>query len=250
MAGLRWRAEFLMISNIIRTAKKPVVATGDPNFSSVSLLLHMDGTNGSTSFVDNSSNALTVTAVGNAQISTAQAKSGFGQSGYFDGAGDYLTVANNAVFSMGTGPFTVAFWFYPLASRTNSALVDLRNSVGSSSGLLIRQGDGSSSGTTITCWAGTPGSTTPATCSGLIINAWNYICVTRDSSNSLTVSINGTSGTPVTRSVNLTDQAFRFGAFIDTTGSPNAAYGYFDDLQITKGVARTTAVPTAPFPNS
>ena len=47
----------------------------DPNFSNVSLLLHMDGTGGSTTFTDSSSNGLSVTTYG-AQISTAQNKFG------------------------------------------------------------------------------------------------------------------------------------------------------------------------------
>jgi hypothetical protein len=63
----------------------------DPYFSNVSLLLHGDGANGSTTIVDSSPSPKTVTAVGNAQISTAQSKFG-GSSLAFDGSGDYLTV--------------------------------------------------------------------------------------------------------------------------------------------------------------
>ena len=59
----------------------------DPDFANVSLLLHGDGTNGSTTIVDSSSSSKTVTAVGDAQISTAQSKFG-GSSIYFDGTGD------------------------------------------------------------------------------------------------------------------------------------------------------------------
>jgi hypothetical protein len=54
-----------------------VLAKGQPvpvdlqGFGSVSLLLHGDGTNGSTVITDSSGSPKTVTAVGNAQISTA-----------------------------------------------------------------------------------------------------------------------------------------------------------------------------------
>ena len=61
----------------------------DPYRSQVSLLLHGDGANGSTTIVDSSPSPKTVTAVGNAQISTTQSKFG-GSSLAFDGAGDYL----------------------------------------------------------------------------------------------------------------------------------------------------------------
>jgi hypothetical protein len=57
---------------ITGSEKTPV----DPQFGSVSLLLHGDGTNGSTTITDSSPTPKTVTAVGNAQISTAQSKFG------------------------------------------------------------------------------------------------------------------------------------------------------------------------------
>ena len=50
----------------------------DPNFSDVSLLLNGDGTNGSTSFPDLSSNGRTVTAVGDTQVNTSVKKFGTG----------------------------------------------------------------------------------------------------------------------------------------------------------------------------
>ncbi len=77
----------------------------DPN---TKLLLHMDGSNGSTNFVD-SAQSRSVTANGNAQISTSQYKFG-GASGYFDGSGDYLTVPDSSDWTFGTGDFTIDLW--------------------------------------------------------------------------------------------------------------------------------------------
>ena len=51
---------------------------GDPHFANVSLLLHMNGSNGSTSFVDSGPLQKTVTAHGGAQVSTSQSKFGGG----------------------------------------------------------------------------------------------------------------------------------------------------------------------------
>ena len=56
------------------TGSQPVPV--DPLFNNVSLLLHGDGTNGFTTITDSSPTPKTVTAVGNAQISTAQSKFG------------------------------------------------------------------------------------------------------------------------------------------------------------------------------
>jgi hypothetical protein len=74
----------------------------------------MDGSNGSTTFTDNSLNALTVTPNVLAQISTAQSKFG-GASGYFsfDGASEsdsWLSIANNTNFEFGGGDFTIECW--------------------------------------------------------------------------------------------------------------------------------------------
>ena len=92
-----------------RAGVVPPAPPTDPDFSSVSLLLHGDGTDGSTTFTDSSSNNFTVTANGNAQIDTAVKKYGTG-SMEFDGTGDSLTIADNAAFAFGTGDFTVEAW--------------------------------------------------------------------------------------------------------------------------------------------
>ena len=67
--------------------------------STASLLLHFDGSNGSTTFTDSSPNAVTVTAIGDAEISTTQSKfgnaslslptTGDGLEWPFPGAGDF-----------------------------------------------------------------------------------------------------------------------------------------------------------------
>ena len=82
----------------------------DPYFSNVSLLLHGDGTNGSTTIIDSSPLPKTVTAFGNAQISTAQSKFG-GSSIAFDGTGDSLTIPAITF----AGDFTLEAWLYKTA---------------------------------------------------------------------------------------------------------------------------------------
>jgi len=51
-------------------------AATDPNFSDVALLLHMDGSDGGSTFTDNSSFNHTVTANGSSNTSTDQVKFG------------------------------------------------------------------------------------------------------------------------------------------------------------------------------
>ena len=75
----------------------------DPYRANVSLLIHCNGTNGSTTFIDQCGR--TVTPTGDAQISTAQSVFG-GASASFGGTG-FLTVTTHSSLQLGTGDFTI-----------------------------------------------------------------------------------------------------------------------------------------------
>jgi len=88
------------------------------------LMLHSNGADGSTDFVDSSSSNHTVTAIGNSQIDTSQYKFG-GASGLFDGNGDYLTIPDSTDWYFGSGDFTIDLWgkFNSIPTGTYSTLV-------------------------------------------------------------------------------------------------------------------------------
>jgi hypothetical protein len=74
-------------------------------------LLHFDGANNSTVFTDSSPFNQTVSVVaGTPKISTATSKFG-GSSLYLDGSSS-IKIPNNANLNLGTGVFTIEFWFY------------------------------------------------------------------------------------------------------------------------------------------
>lgn len=77
------------------------------NDSDTNLLLRMDGTEGSQVFTDSSTNNISVTAFGNAQINTTVKKFGTG-SGLFDGSGDYLRI--NLSNTIWDNDFTIEMW--------------------------------------------------------------------------------------------------------------------------------------------
>ena len=74
------------------------------------LLLHFDGTDASTTITDSSASAHSPTAVGNAQLDTAEKKFGTA-SGLFDGSGDYISIPDHADFDFSGGIWTVDGWF-------------------------------------------------------------------------------------------------------------------------------------------
>lgn len=114
----------------------PLPAATDPPFQKVALLLHGDGTNGAqnNTFLDSSTNNFTITRTGNvAQGTFSPFSLADGQwSNYFDGSGDYETLANNTALDMGSSDFTIEGWFYtnsvaavhnPLVTRNNGGAV-------------------------------------------------------------------------------------------------------------------------------
>jgi len=117
-----------MLTKFLRAAAGYTPPT-DPDFNQTVLLLHGDGTNGgqNNTFIDSSTNNFTVTRNGNATQGTVNpfvssppySTSVNGGSMYFDGTGDYLSVADSTAFDL-PGDFTVEFWIYPIAATSNT----------------------------------------------------------------------------------------------------------------------------------
>lgn len=230
----------------------------DPYWNQVVLALHMDGTNGSTTFTDSSASAKAVTATGNAQISTAQSKFG-GASAYFDGTGDYLTVAASTDFDFGTsGDFTVEAFVYIAANSSLDAsnrrfahILSIDNGTAETFSFYVA-GDASTTGTGLGLWNGTRSESATATISH---SAWHHVAVTRYAGN-LRFFIDGTQvGSTTAFSYQLGNSTYqpKVGGRAWSTNYYYYLNGYIDDLRITKGVARYTASftpPTAAYPDN
>lgn len=81
----------------------------DPNYASVSLLLHVDGSSNAAGLVDSSGNAYTVSAFGNASVSSSAARYGSGGLALDGSQGTYVT-ASSAALDLGANDFTVEAW--------------------------------------------------------------------------------------------------------------------------------------------
>lgn len=220
----------------------------DPNFANVSLLLHCNGSDGSTTFTDSSTVAHTVTAVGNAQIDTAQSKWG-GASGLFDGAGDKLTVPSHTSLDITTGDFTIEFWMRPsdVVSAPWSPMARP-----ASSGVIPWGFFWDESSAELQFYAhNTSNSLVVAIISTASISAdtWYHVAVTR-SGSTFRMYIDGVSQGSATSSATLKSSTEPLQIADDGSGSYYP--GWLDDIRITKGVARYTGSgsftpPTAEF---
>ena len=223
----------------------------DLNRSNVSLLLHGDGANGSTTIIDNSPSPKTVTVAGNAQISTAQSK--FGGASLVAGSSPDFIWGSNRIqfppgpgFAYGTGDFTLEYWTFPTVENTTRIIYSQTISganyfmSGISSGNLARF--------TFAVTGGGANVFGPA----VPINTWSHVAVVR-LNGVVTVYADGVGGTPgnCTQDFNNTTYIPTIGGY-SHDGGPEPASGYLDEVRITKGVARYTAnftPPTAPFPD-
>jgi hypothetical protein len=219
----------------------------DTYFASVTHLLHFNGTNGSTTFsevVDNAGHAFT--AVGNAQISTAQSLYG-GASGLFDGTGDYLASTFKAGDRLGASDFAVEFAARQSASGAIQMLIDTRGSAGgdaaaawvllsSATGKVTFKASTTASGSSGS-WAVTLTSTTSISSSGFTRGA-----ITR-SGSTWRLFIEGTQEATASASITIGAEAATayWASGVIGVGSIGYNYnGYIDELRISK-ITRYTA---------
>lgn len=224
---------------------------GDPLWYYKVLGLHCDGTNGSTTFTDVKGN--TVTANGNAQISTAQypALTGKTASALFDGAGDYLSIPDSADWDFGSGDFTIRFLCRPTSTSVEQEIIAQRKTADSDNFWFVRR----TSAEKIRVYAKAGGSiiTDVLSTGTLTVDSWQLVEIVR-TSGSVKISIAGTFGTAVTTDgsgswPNVAHVVY-VGVGDDTFSAGNFYNGYLSEIEIYKGVALHTSnftPATAPF---
>ena len=214
------------------------------------LLLHCDGADASTNFVDSATTPKTVTVYGNAQIDTANKQFGTG-SAFFDGDGDYADTPDSDDFNMGTGDCTIDFWVCPNGLQSANYPSILCNSINWATGTLGIRYDNAGGDKKFGVWWNPSdpeimGSTQHEP------DAWYHIAVTR-TGTSLILYVNGinegSSVCGVAEELDLSKSILRLG-YGQWDGVNGWFKGWIDELRISKGIVRWTAnftPPTHPY---
>lgn len=221
------------------------VRTNDPYFSSNVLLLHCDGTNGSTTFTDNSLINNTVTASGTT-VSTSRFKFGTGSGLFSAGSTSNLKLPAGATWNFSTGDWTVEMFVYLTAYNAQTSR-------------LFQTGDGDLAVAiymtvdnvgNLVLSASSNGVFPPNLFSGSAAtkinrNEWTHVAYVRNGSE-FTAYVNGVGTLIATTFSSLYYSAAAVPVIGGQTSPQRSLIGNIDEVRITKGVARYTSNFTPP----
>ena len=228
-------------------------ASADPHIDKVSVLLHGDGVDGSSTITNNAPSAKVISVIGSTTLSGASAKFG-GSSIKFPGlASAYLSMPRDESVTLGTSDFTIETWFNRTAQSTTAPSLFSNFSSWGAGALGIMAGHATNDVNRYQVYGngvGTPLINSTAT---ITTGVWQHIALVRIG-GTLTLYVNGlNNGSANVTGINFTGvgSTVTIGMSLD---SPTITYlnGYLDDYRITKGVGRYTGdftVPTSALPN-
>jgi hypothetical protein len=224
-------------------------AAGDPNFANVVLLCHFDGTDGSTTFIDSSSFALTLTNSGAGRsLTTAQQQFGTASLASANDSG-LVQASTGTNWQFGAGQFTTEAFVRP-----TSALSGVRSVVAQFGGSTNLGWFFGFNGNTLNFFYSTTGTDNPVVTGAYTptLNSWVHVAADRDASNVLRVYAGGTVIASSTVSATFFNST-RSLTISNDGGGLRGFVGQVDEMRITKGVARYGGAftpPAAPFPDS
>jgi hypothetical protein len=189
------------------------------------------------SILDSSINPKSLSAFGNAQISTVQSKHN-GSSLLFDGTGDFLTTPATGDMLFASQAFTWEAWIYPTnlaATYRRTLMGNARANAEGDFGMSLQVKKNSTNQTMFSAWVNENG----AIGSALNLNQWNHIACTR-LGTSVEIFINGVKGTSGTCAATITSHTeFLIGRVFNNSGFSDDYTGYIDSLRLTAAIRYT-----------
>jgi hypothetical protein len=217
-------------------------------------------------FIDNSTNAYTLTVQGSPSIqpfspflpTAAYSSATVGGSGYFDGTGDYLSNSSlSPSLSLGTSDFCIEAWGYWTSFNEGAYGAPLLSfGGGSGTQLMIRANKTSASSTSVNYYFVNSGTFIPSAgfASGvsggtIYLNSWNHIAVTRQGST-FRLFVNGALVNTQTDATSYGTAYTNVNIGADTDPNGGRLAGYMTGARVVTGSAVYTAAftpPTAPL---
>jgi len=205
-------------------------------------------------FIDNSTNALTITKFGDAKITAFEPFVGSNNSRfnsvYFPTKTDYLAIRPQPNLITFPGDFTFECWVYPTDTSLSTlwGVWDSRNTGASSAPMVLSLASLASPVTG--SWRLSYYNGTSYYGTGTVLwNQWTHVAWVR-SGSTMTFYVNGVAGGTAAISGTQAGNASGFPIFIGSKDNGLAGYGtigYIADFRITNGAARTITVPTVPY---
>jgi len=201
------------------------------------LMLHCNGTDGSTVFTDDSDFVHTVTANGNAQLDTAEKKFGTA-SGLFSAFTDYLSIPDSADWDLESEDFTIDCW---VRINNSSPETTICGRVTSSGSYFYLSWEGGS-----LRFRDYPGSIDFSRTITETTGTWFHLAVVRNGNDFMMFKDGVQQGTTYTNSASFLDRSvpLEIGRM-----SQNGSYyldGHIDEFRWSKGIARWTSNFTPP----
>ena len=193
---------------------------------------------------DGSTNSHTITVNGDVKTEPLgpydykeYSDSDHGGSAYFDGNGDYLSIADSEDFNMGTGDYTIEYWYRHVSTVGNYPSAVATQNWSGTEGLALRYDNTTTANKVAFFWrpTGDPWLTSTNT---FPEKTWMHIALVR-SSNTFKLYVNGkqeASGSSTSANDWSTGGSFRvgWGTWDGTNGYINAD---MSDLRVVKGTA-------------
>jgi YD repeat-containing protein len=211
----------------------------DPDYASVSLLLHLDG-----GLTDSSANHYAASAFGNATVTAAASRYGSGGV-LLDGNQGTYVAAPSAALDVGGSDFTVEAWVRLNAFGNNATVLSTFGVAGARGFEILTGLEGVLA--TRWSWNGSDDTAILLHPARLTLNTWAHVAATRQG-NALRIFLNGVPSAPATINGAIFTPAtpVNIGRTPDTGSGAWYLNGAVDDVRITKGVARYTAAFTPP----
>ena len=209
------------------------------NSNLTSRLITSVDTSDNNNIIDASSNSRTITVYDTTTAGTVSPYRSGGYSYYGSANGAYSTATIGAI---GTNEFTIECWVYWPTIGGPEGIFEINTQVapGSQTNTISVFTRDSSNNYN---WAFATNATQVNSSSAPSANTWHHVALVRNSSNLVTLYIDGTSVATRTDSTNITATTLTIGRYFNTTYNLN---GYIHDFRIVNGTAVYTSSFTPP----